>query len=496
MLSRAALLAVTLAPALPALAWAQAAPDRAASLQQQIQDWLQTTVGSAVAVSRSPVEVTAAGDHYDLAVPLSTRSDAPRLTGKMTDAGAGRWAVDDIRLPSPSVFHVQLPPATTPGAPTGEITTTVTTGEQNQRLLLDPTFATPSTSASAVKDVTITTTGPALTQLSHMESAIGATIMTPTSDGRVDIATNASVDGYSLKMSSGQTAMPVSVAMGKVSLVASMIGVSRERSLEIIRTASTARPARQPAGAKTPDRTASMALVAAVADLATGVQFDETINDLAVTTQGMSGTLKRVSLGLASKTAGGKIDAQLPLSAEGLSLPDLGLGSTARLIPTKLSLTPNVSNVPTSALTAMARKLADKQSPDDSDVANLFSEGPITAGLDNVVLDVAGASFTGSIKLLASTPNLFSGTGQITADNVDDLQQAMSADPQTAQLTPLLIFLKGIGRVEQSHLVWDILYRDGHLLVNGQDMTALARAGAAAPAGPPGRPPQRPVRRP
>ena len=488
MLRRAAFVAVTLAHALPSAAWAQATPDRAASLQQQIQDWLQTMVGSAVTISRSPVQVTAAGDHYDLALPIGAAPDAPRLTGKMTDAGAGRWAVDDVRIPSPSAFHFPLPASTKPGTPTGEITTTVTAGDQNQRLLFDPTFATPSTWTSAIKDLGVTTLGPTLTQFSHVDSAVGASTMTPTSDGRVDVAVNSALDGYTIKMSTEQNGQPVSISMGKVSLVTSVLGLSRERAVDLVRMVSRlgSNPARNQAVAAAPlDRETSTALLTALADLATSVSFEEKVNDISVTTQGMSGSLNLFSVGLASKTNGGKLEAQMPLSAEGLTLPDLGLGDTVKLIPTKLSLTPSITSVPTSALMQIAKKLADKQDPDDRDVAGLFSQGPITAGIDNFALDVAGSSFSGSIKVLASAPNIFSGTGQISADNIDRLQQAMSADPQTAQVTPLLIFLKGVGRAEQNRLVWDIVYRDGHVLVNGQDMTALAGAGSPPPSDPP-----------
>ena len=508
MLRRAAFVALTLAPTLPGLAFAQATPDRAASLQQQIQDWLQTTIGSAVAIARSPVQVTAAGDHYDLALPLGVRPDAPTMTGKMTDAGSGRWAVDDVRIPSPSVFHFQLPPSKKPGAPTGEITTTTTVGDQNQHGLFDPTFATPSTWTSAIKDMSAATTGPTLTQLMHIDSGIGASTMTPTSDGRVDITTNSSLDGYTTKMSTEQNAEPITIAMGKASLVATVLGLSRERSLEVIRTtAKLNAPASpgQPPTVKPLDRETALALIAALADLATGVSFDEKATDVAVTTQGMSGSLKLFSVGLASKASDGKLDAQMPLAAEGLTLPDLGLGSMAKLIPTKLALTPTISSVPTSAVMNMARKLADKRDPDNSDVASLFSDGPINAGIDNLKLDIAGSSFAGNIKVLASSPTVFSGTGQITADNIDQLQQAIGSDPQTAQVLPLLIFLKGVGRAEQNRLVWDIVYRERHLLVNGQDMTALAGAGSGgsgdapvgrprpSPQAAPGRPAPRPA---
>ena len=100
------------------------------------------------------------------------------LTGKMTDAGSGRWAIDDISVPSPSVFHYRLPPAKTPGAPQGEITSTLTVSSQQQRILLDPTFATASTSTSTIKDMSITTAGTNLTQLTHIDGGTGTATVT------------------------------------------------------------------------------------------------------------------------------------------------------------------------------------------------------------------------------------------------------------------------------------------------------------------------------
>lgn len=503
MLKRAAFVAMTLAPALPGGAWAQATPDRAAALQQQIQDWLQSTLGPDIKVARDPVQVAAAGDHYDVMVPLGNAPAAPAMTGKMTDAGSGRWSVDDVRIPSPSVFHYHLPPTKTAGALTGEITSTLTLGEQQQRMLIDPTFTTPSTWTSAIKNMELATNGPGITQLSHMDSGRGASTITPSGDGRVDMALDSSLNGYTIKMSGEKAPQPVSIAMGKVSVVANLIGVSRERGLDLIHTLAkvnktvmaaqtgAASPANGKAAPPPIDRETSMALLATLSDLATGLSLDEKVEDLTVTLPNMAGSLDQLAIGLDAKTDSGKLQTRMPLTAAGLTLSDIGLGSLAKLIPTKLSLTPNAASVPTVALMQMARKLADKQDPDDDDIAALFSQGPITAGVDDFHLDVAGSSFAGNLKVLASSPNVFSGTGQFTAENIDKLQQTMAADQQTAQFAPVLIFLKGIGRVEQNRLVWDIVYKDGHMLVNGQDMAALTGPPASTDA-PPTRPRSQP----
>ncbi|MDP9095585.1 MAG: hypothetical protein M3N26_03335 [Pseudomonadota bacterium] len=476
MLRRAALVAFTLVPMVPAVAWAQVTPDRAAMLQRQIQDWLENTLALA---GRTPVRVTAADDHFDVAVPLGIAPNAPVMTGKMTDAGSGRWAVDDITVPSPSVFHYQLPPSKTPGTPSGEVVSTLTVGAQQQHMLLDPSFTTPSSSMSALKDLSLTTTGMDITQLTHIDAAAGTSTVTPASDGRVDVAINSALEGYTVKMSgklSGTDSSAVAVAMGKVSLVANLAGVSRERAIDVVHAVSSKAQRSAPAAM---DRQKTAALLAALADLARGVSIDEKVNDLTVTTSSMTGTLKQLSIGLTSSTAAGKIQARVPLAAEGLALPDIGLGSMASFIPTKLAFTPTVGSVPTEGLMRVSRKLAEKQDPASEDVAALFSQGPITAGIEDFSLDVGGAEFTGAVSALVSSPNRFTGTGRITAVDIDKLQQAMAADPQTAQFAPVVIFLKGISRSEQSRLVWDLIYNDGRLLVNGQDMAALM--GPAAP---------------
>ena len=496
MLRRAALVAVILAPTFPSVGWAQVTPDRATMLQQQIQDWLQSTLGISTKPVRPLVRVTAAGDHFDLAAPLNTAPDAPVLTGKMTDAGNGRWNVDDVSIPSPSVFNYKLPASKKPGTPSGELTSTVTVGSQQQHLLLDPTFATPSTSTSMIKDMSISTTGTGLTQLTHIDSGSGNGTMTPVADGRVDVAINSGLEGYSIKMSGGTDQTPVALTMNKVSIIANLAGVSRNRMVDVAHELSSNLPTAAPTtGTKAPDSQKMAALLISLADLAKSVSLDEKITDVSLTMQDLTGTLKGLSIGLTSSATDGKLQARMPLAAEGLTLPDIGLGSMVALVPNRLAFTPSIGAVPTEALMRMSRKLAAKQDPADDDVAALFSQGPITAGIEDLSVDVAGTGFTGTLSALISSPAKFSGTGKITAVDIDKLQQAVAANPQTAQFGAVLIFIKGVGRSEQNRLVWDLNYVDGRLLVNGQDMAALMGQ-SAQPTPPPAQArPRPPVRK-
>jgi hypothetical protein len=65
----------------------------------------------------------------------------------------------------------------------------------------------------------------------------------------------------------------------------------------------------------------------------------------------------------------------------------------------------------------------------------------------------------------------------VTATNFDDLIQRVNRSPELAGALPVFVFAKGIGRIVENRLVWDITYRDGKLLVNGTDLSSMMGSG-------------------
>ena len=313
---RAALLAMLLAPQLPAAALAQVTPEHAAALQAQLRDWLQTAVGPGLAIGQSPVDVTAAGDHFDLTYPLLTAVGRPLVTAKMTDAGNGRWSIDDVVVPSPSVFNYRLPPSKT-GAPSSEVTTTLTIGKLQQQILLDPSFATPTTATSSYGDLSITTQLPGMTQLSHLDSAESHTTITPASDGRVDISGDTSAQGYTMKLPdpSDPQAAAIAVNIAGVSVITTLKDVSKEQGAQMLHLlVQFGQRADKTAGTKSPalDPATSLALLSALGDFAKSVVIAEKLDDMTVTAKGLTGTIKQLGLGLETKIVDGKAEARLP----------------------------------------------------------------------------------------------------------------------------------------------------------------------------------------
>ena len=494
MLRRAALCATALLPLATAPVQAQVTAESASALKQQIRDWVAATLGPSVKLGPDiPIQITAEGDHYAIAIPLGDSAAAPALTATARERTQDRWTIDSIRLPSPAEFHLTLPHSA--GDMAGSTTYKLTIGQQNGTILFDPTFTTATTSTSSIQDMDLQASGRKLQQSSHLDRGASNTVLRPAANGRVDMIVDSSLEGYRITSTAGPSTQPVKVAVGKARLDANVDGVSRERLAQLVQ--AVAQLGAAASGATTVDRAgpkadgtspipSSAAMLEILADLLAGLSFDETIENLAVSIEGMDGSLSNARLGFAAKGESGMIQARLDLGAEGLTLPDLGLGAMADLIPTRFALRPVVSGVPIDAIKNLAKASGDGKSPDRADIAALFDKGGITAGLESFTIGVAGADFTGNGSVLFTSPQVFGGTAQVSATNLDLLQQRIASDPNLAQAVPGIIFLKGIGRTVQNRMVWDITYKEGRLLVNNQDLSALA-------GGPKGKP--RPNRR-
>lgn len=487
---RLAIIAATLLPIGPACWAAEPSPQAAQALEQSIRDWIASTLGPEVKFANRPVQFTPEGDHYAVVIPFGEAPDATRLTATARMNDEGRWNVDNIRLSSPAEFRINLPETGKPGTPQvgGPITYRVTFGQQTGHALFDPSYKTPSTLTSSFTDVDAQASGKNLQQTSHLDRSSGTVILRPAGNDRVDLVTEASIGGYRIDSKAGDTP-PIRIGVGTGRANFALNGVSPQRATQVLQAAvklgSLQQTGSAPGSTGSPklDPQSAEVLLRAMADFASGLSFDEQVERLTVGVGDMTGSLATARIGLDAKSDAGLFQARLDLGAEGLTLPDLGLGSMAALIPTRVRLRPAVSGIPIAQLVNLAKAAGEGNDPAPADIQALFNHGGITAGLDSFVLDVAGTTFSGMGKVLFTSPEQYSGTAQIAASNLDLLQQRLAADPQTAGVGPLIIFLKGIGRTVENRMVWDVTFRNGQLLVNNQDLTAMLGGGNKAEEG-------------
>ncbi len=502
---RRAVLALGLVP-VASLAWgADVTPEQAQQVQSELRTWIGTVLGPTIPVPDGLIQLTPAGDHFDVAIPLGTGAAVPKITATATPLGDGKWNIDKIRYPSPATFILDMPQSTvvngTPQVVTGPVTYNLTLADQAGQILLDTTEKTPSTMNSSVHNMDLHLTGANMNSTSHLDQATSTSILRPGQNGRVSLLSDGTAAGYQITSTTPEVG-EVKLSMDKARVTMELTDVSNQRAVQLIQVlaqmgaamnaagnaagnSSGEQPATGPATPKAPPKLDSKqvsAMLEALADLASGASIQEQVDNLALSIAGQGGTLRQAQFGFQTTTSQGILQAHMTLGMEGLALPDLPLGDMATLIPTKVSLAPAVSGIAVADLVKIANDSQDGQDPPEADIAALFSHGGISAGLDSFSIDVGGSNITGLGKLLITSPDNFSGTAQIAATNLDLLQQRVAASPELAQAGPVFIFLKGIGRTAQNRMVWDVAFRDGRLLVNSQDLSAMLGMAPPPPA--------------
>ena len=501
MLRRTAL-ALSLLPLAPACWAADATPEQAQALERQVQEWASGLAGAAIKLPDRPVQITAAGDHYNIAVPIGVVSSGapPMLTASARLVDGGKWSIDGIRFPSPAEFTINMPVPAKPGekAQGGPIQVAyrISADQQSGQILWDPTFATQSTASSSFQGLRVEANGPGLQQSSRVDRAASTGTMRPAGADRVDVMSDGTMEGYTISSKTADSEQ-VKLSMQRVHVTGQFNGVSRERASQamqaIVQLSGTVMANASSGSPPAPgsiDPKLVRDLLRTLGDLATGFSVEESFDKLALSYGDFGGTLNSAQLGFGAKTERGILQARMDLGMEGLALPDLPLGEMAVLIPTKVALRPALTGIAMADLMRLLDATADGKDPSQADIAALFSRGGISAGLESFTVDVAGSSIGGMGKLVFTSPQVFAGTAQITATNFDLLQQRVSAMPALAQQAmPVFIFLKGIGRATNNQMVWDVSYKDNRLLINNQDLTALM-GGPPPPQQQPARPNQ------
>lgn len=480
---------------------AEITPDQAAALEGQLRAWVAGMAGPNVNLPERPIEITPAGDHYAVAIPIKIGHTALQLTAAARPLEGGKWAIDDMRFPSPVTFTADNPQTMNddgkPNPMSGPVTYNLNFGQQSGQALFDPSYASPSTLNSSMQNFDLAAIAEHGQIKTHIDRSSTTSILRPTASGRVDVLTDGSAEGYQITANTGD-ANALRLAIGRVRVTGEMNNLSRERGVQIVQALAQLVPAVQSAAGTSGGKSATPKLdpktveifLDALADFASGFSFSETIEHLSADYGDSGGTLSTTQIGLAAKTDQGLLQAHMDLGLEGLALHDLPIDDMQALVPTRIALRPAVSGLSVADLTRLLKDSEDGKTPPDADISALFSHGGVSAGLESFAIDVAGASFTGMGKLLFTGPTAFGGTAQITATKLDLLQQRVAANPVLAQALPLFIFAKGIGRMVQNQIVWDVSYRGGQLLINDQDMSSMMGGGGtkSPPAAGQGRP--------
>ncbi len=457
---------------------ADATAEQAAQLEQGISAWLADTLGPGIKLPERPVRVQPAGDAYRLVVPFGSAN--PPLTAALREAENGTWALRDLKTPSPSRFSIDLPdPSGVPGA-TVRTDYVLSWGEQDTSALFDPSYRTTSTLTWSSRASEMRATSGGQQSMTRIARSAGQSELRPEGDGRVDVITDSTAEGYSTSspLPDGQLLQLDAERMLTKGVIN---GVSRERAPRLLRAVVglvggtlIAGPTEAPAAV--PTSAELRALFEPMQDLASALQTEQVLQGLRVRVGKFGGGAERARLALNAATPGGILTLSTDILAEGIRAPDLPLSRAQReLVPRRVALRTMMSGVAAADLVRLMLNASDTgEPPQAEDIVQLLSRGGLTVGLESFELDLGGASFTGNVQMSVPPSMAVSGGGQVSATGFEVLLDRIKRVPEFKGALPVIAFAKGIARPVGNQLVWNITYGDGRVLVNDVDLSAMS----------------------
>ena len=496
---RIALPAVILLHTLPARADTSAGDAQA--LQAQLHDWLAGLVAPLMPPDAQPVHIEPEGDGFRLRVESPQAADAyiphgSAITLKATRLEGGRWALDDLTLPSPLTITLParpVPPAAPgapPAAPNVPDTITFNAANTHYRGVFDPSFATASHFESTSANLRSSTDA----ALSETGSAASTTDLQPLGNGRVALhASSTTHEGHQRFMQAD--GMPGELAWSHSESTSTVDTLSPGDLADLIRAIAPLA-----AGIVGPQLTPEQVALwnRAVADLfnVTGpISSDSEISD--ITLRAANGVVALESLHV-----GARLDVQhdaptfaLHVGLRNLQFPTLPRGTMADLMPHDLSLALHVGGIPSSNIRQILLNLPDDaRAPDlaerqHAQLTTLFERG-VDIGLDELAFHLGSTAISGHALAHLTYPQKIAISGDFAAENLDALLLRASQDPHMAQSVAVLTIARGLGKADGATTRWHIDVQDKTILVNGFDMSAFsarpapAQPRSAAPASP------------
>ncbi|MDR3524406.1 MAG: hypothetical protein P4L66_09885 [Acetobacteraceae bacterium] len=496
---RIAVFAATLLQALPACAGTTV--EEAQALQGQLHDWLASLVAPLMPPDAQPVQVIPEGDGFRLRVesPLAADAFIPHgsaITLKATRLDGGRWALDDLTLPSPLTVTLParpVPPAAAgapPAAPVAPNTITFNAGNTSYHGVFDPSFATASHFESASVELRSTTKA----ALSETGSAASATDLQPLGNGRVALhVTSNTKDAHQRFMQTDGT--PGDVAWSRSASKTNVDALSPSILADLIRAIAPLT-----AGAASPHLTPEQIELwnRAVADLfnvSGPISSDSEVSDITLRAANSVMAVDSLHVGTQLEVQHGAPTFTLRMGLNNLQIPTLPRGTMADLMPHDLTLALHIGGIPTANIRQILLDLPnDVGAPDaaqrqQAQMAALLEHG-VDIGLDDIAFRLGSTAISGHALAHLTSPQKIDITADFAAQNLDTLLQRASHDPHMAQSMTALTIIRGLGKVEGTTTRWHIDVRDKIILVNGFDLRAFtarpspAQPRPAAPASP------------
>lgn len=479
---------------LPSVARAQGIDDTSArSIQHALHDWIARLAGPEVDPALLTPQVTAAGDHYAVRLPMPGLVGEGAATARLLPLGPDRWSLQAIELPP--VMHFNLHVAE-PGVPAHAmaVAVSVTIGSQDSQALIDPTLRSRSALHVELHNLTVRSIGPRQTAQQHMgEYQLHATLQ-PDPAGGLEFGQAATVTGWS-STSQRRGKPALSLGADRIAMNGHIGGLNPDQAGALLSAVSgfvaTLPPKALVQGGPAPlgpaQRTALRRLVESLRGIVISMHAEETIDGLHFTLAGLGdGTARQVHFAFGGSAPDGLLHGWMEIAAEGISIPTLPPG-LAGLMPHHVVLRPSVTGVSANAVMQM---LLDATQPDanqaelEDEAATLLRPGS-TLAVDRLGFDVGPAAVQGTGHVTVVGPDAYDGAAHLVATGFDSLLQRAQRDPSLLRTLPILIMLRGYAKQEGNRLVWNVVAQGGGVTINGMPLIQPNAADAGQDQPPP-----------
>ena len=494
----AALLATTLLAPQPGHA-ATTAED-AQSLQSALHDWLADLIGPLLPPGVQPVMVSTDGDGFRLRVESPAALDAvvphgSAISLRATRIEGGRWALDNLALPSP--LTITLPFGGQPPAPPPVTTPPVTTqpGQPPAPRPVAPPVPTTIT-LNTDKSVYHGIFDPSLLSESHFETltegqkSIGERSQTSvargesstrwekmSADGRITIHTDSRAEETHQHFvqpngTPGDMSWAHSVTTGQVS------NLSPARLKEAIQTLAPLLATGNTPGV-TPEQQAQWhRFLDALFDLASGVDSQSDLTDVQFSLAPIVASVKNARIGAQIAAPDGVLSVGMRMALHGVQSPSVPPGVFQELMPHDIVFAPRLGGISRERLHAFLREAIDNTSAADPKKAQAASTarmmaGGVSLGIDELSFNLGPAQLDGAGAMEITGPQQITASADIIAHGLDQLLARVAQEPQLAQAVPVLTLARGLGKPEGDGVRWHIDVRNNVTLINGFDIAAL-----------------------
>ena len=483
LLAAAALAVSAQAPASAPPASAPPAIDHAGAraIVEGVHAMLAGVLGT-LAPAANLLVATAHGDHYRIEIPVEHRWKGGGVGGDSIGAnliplGQGRWRVADGALPRHLEFSVDHPP---PGVAS---LTAMTMKVGSFSGVIDTTLATPTRLDFHIADEHLAGVGPGMSSGGHLDAADGSLLVTPAADGRVTLLNTSSMRGLHTTSVAGKlkTSSDVASASGSLRIDNLSLPALRAAIRAITTLAGLPNPAPGTSGGTGTDPGVRKELHTLIADLAggaTSISMQSSESGIAIQGAGpVQGTIGHVGFGMRLRERDGSVALAVRFALDKPSFPAIApAGILARFMPSRVVLRPRLAGIDAAALRRTLDAAVDSPEPNAlPGLAMAVLDGhPATVAIDSLLIDTGPARITGHGTLTVRGPGEAQGSATLRATGIDAAMKELSADPEGQQALGMLVFLKGLAKPEGDALVWHLVFDGQKLLVNGNDVSAMA----------------------